>query len=616
MINKKQIIGLVIFFLLAGFLLLATLISRQNIDIRNRAAGTNEIDIHFLPPSGTFSPGQTFDAQLNLFKVASRSINVSGAQVVLDISTKFNIVSANCIAPFDGLPFVSIQGQKVTLMCAIAIGTNPVPVTSSDLAFANVKLMVDPGAAVGSAPISFTSTRATEGGISGQAPDVSTAGTAPSYIIGTQGATSTPGGPTNSPQPTNPSDPTPTTIGPTQPVTQEYVIDVGEKDSLTIHIGGVGPTPTVIAGEVDMTFSPSTGSLPPDTNFKIMANAGTNSIAFGRVVFTFDPVKINLASEITTNPNLSTIVEKTTAASANSTGRAVVVIAASPTDTLPSGSFEFASVTFTSVTQAADQTTVNFDSADMQIVDGTGTERTISVSSLGLELNGGEPPSPTPTTEPGEPTPTPTDVPGDVPLLKFSAILNHTQNNPDLYFKLRVKDDLFFLANEISQSPSCQTAGPGEKDYIVPMRAVNGIYQPTNLPLVADTPSGTIADVTPEGYVVLAGIAPDNYYTLMLKTEKFRGTEVVRHLNLASGQNGVYDWTGIPLEPGDLPDPNTNFLQDCTVNAIDISLIVSRIGQTGATDLFVADVNFDGIVNGNDVSKVVNTLSTKPDDDL
>ena len=71
-----------------------------------------------------------------------------------------------------------------------------------------------------------------------------------------------------------------------------------------------------------------------------------------------------------------------------------------------------------------------------------------------------------------------------------------------------------------------------------------------------------------------------------------------------------------PLEPGDLPNPNDNLLQDCTVNSVDISLMVSRIGSTGGADLQVADVNFDGSVNGNDISKVVNTLSTKPDDDL
>jgi hypothetical protein len=56
--------------------------------------------------------------------------------------------------------------------------------------------------------------------------------------------------------------------------------------------------------------------------------------------------------------------------------------------------------------------------------------------------------------------------------------------------------------------------------------------------------------------------------------------------------------------------------QDCTVNSVDLSMLISRIGSIDAGNLAVADVNFDGIVNGNDVSKVVNTLSTKPDDDI
>ena len=69
------------------------------------------------------------------------------------------------------------------------------------------------------------------------------------------------------------------------------------------------------------------------------------------------------------------------------------------------------------------------------------------------------------------------------------------------------------------------------------------------------------------------------------------------------------------LTSEDLPDPNNNLTLDCTINSIDLSLIESRIGFTDISSLNIADVNYDSIVNGNDIAKVVNTLSIKPDDD-
>ena len=73
------------------------------------------------------------------------------------------------------------------------------------------------------------------------------------------------------------------------------------------------------------------------------------------------------------------------------------------------------------------------------------------------------------------------------------------------------------------------------------------------------------------------------------------------------------------MEPGDLPDPNNSHKQDCTVNSIDLTLIETILDsqeQSGQSNLDIADVNYDGIVNANDLSKVVKTLSTKPDDDI
>ncbi|OGG05496.1 hypothetical protein A3D05_01555 [Candidatus Gottesmanbacteria bacterium RIFCSPHIGHO2_02_FULL_40_24] len=152
-------------------------------DIRNRAAGTNEVGLRFSPMSGIYKPGDVIDLKVTLHKLVSRSINVSGAQAVFTVSDKFNVGEVNCQSPFDGLPFVKVNGQTVTVFCAINTFTSPVPVTSSDLPFASVSLTVSQQALEGQALIEFVSTRVTESGISGQAPDVSTAGTSATFTI-------------------------------------------------------------------------------------------------------------------------------------------------------------------------------------------------------------------------------------------------------------------------------------------------------------------------------------------------------------------------------------------------------------------------------------------------
>ncbi|OGG02135.1 hypothetical protein A2W14_02730 [Candidatus Gottesmanbacteria bacterium RBG_16_37_8] len=589
--NKK----LILVILLALVLPLLVLAARQIQDTRKRAAGSNEVGMRFSPASGTFTAGEQVRVKVVMHKLATRTINVSGVQAVLNVSDKFNIDSVQCEAPFNALPFVRINGQSVTLMCAIASVANPVAVTSADLPFASLNLTVADAAVDGPAPIAFSSTRATEAGIAGQAPDVSTAGTTGDYNIGGGG------------------------ISPTLP-------------------DGVTVTPPV-TGDVVLSFSPGTVVVPPSKPVKIMAQVGSNNIAFTRTVITFDQAKINLGSEISTNPNLSTIVEKTSMATANSQGKAIIVVATAPTDSKPTGSFELASFTLSGIsTQANDTASINFETTDMQFVEGAGQQLTIGVIPLGVTVNGQDISITPPTGNDFEvpigtkdvinvdiaqgPTPTgaqPTDVPGNIPQITFSAVLSHSQNNPDLYFRLRVKDELFFLDNpNIILSPSCNVPSAGDKDYYIPMRAVGTIYKPVSS-IGIPPPSGVnVANVTADGWVILDGVNENRYYSLILKAPKFRGSQMVDHVFLRGGQrtDQIYSWVNNPLEPGDLPNPNNQMLQDCTVNSIDISLMIARIGNTGTNEIEVADVNFDGIVNGNDISKVVNTLSTKPDDDL
>src|SRR3989338_3969530 len=330
--NKK----LILIILLAGLLPLLILAARQIQELRGRAAGTSEVGVRLTPSSGTFNPGEQMTLKIAMHKLATRAINVSGAQAQILVSDKFTINSASCEAPFNSLPFTRITGQNITVMCAISSAETPVAVTAADLPFATLNLTVAGSAVAGSGPVTFTSTRVTEAGVSGQAPDVSTAGESGNY-----------------------------------------------------DVGGGGGTPPV-TGDVVLSFSPGQVNLPPDSTVKIMADSGTKKVGFTRTVFTFDPAKINLASEITaTNPNLSTPVEKTSMAVANQQGKAVIVVASSPSDIPPGGVFEMASFTIKAISTAANDTaTINFLTSDMQYIDEANQILTLGAIPLSITLNG------------------------------------------------------------------------------------------------------------------------------------------------------------------------------------------------------------------------------------
>lgn len=205
---------------------------------------------------------------------------------------------------------------------------------------------------------------------------------------------------------------------------------------------------------------------------------------------------------------------------------------------------------------------------------------------------------------------------GNDPQIKFTSKLAGAETHPDMYFKLRAIDDLAFMSDPNS-APTCESPGAGGVDLYVPMQADSfGVYTPVTSINVPSPAGGTVATVA-DGWVILTGMSAGKYYTLNLKAPKTRGTEMLEHALLSAGQNANqnYDWTANALQPGDLPDPNNSNKQDCTVNSIDISLINSRLGNTDADSLEIADVSYDGVVNANDIAQVVGTLSTKPDDD-
>ncbi|MBI2616559.1 hypothetical protein HYW55_00295 [Candidatus Gottesmanbacteria bacterium] len=279
--NLKQII---IVALLAMGLLIGLILVRQQQDLRKQATGSGEVNLTLNPSTGSYTPSQSFQAKIKLHKTATRGINISGAEAVLTIPQQLTVSSASCLSPFNGTPFVTQSATSVTLLCAISAGTSPVSL-STDIEFASISYMVKSGIQLGTATVSFTSTRVTEAGIPGQAPDVSTSGQSASYTISTTTSTGTPT-PTKTPTPSVPAagsgtptrtptpsllpsgSPTPTrtptpspsivptrtptpvaTLTPTPPSGNEhYNYDVGQKTPLTINIGsgdGGGDNPSI-----------------------------------------------------------------------------------------------------------------------------------------------------------------------------------------------------------------------------------------------------------------------------------------------------------------------------------------------------------------------------------
>lgn len=195
LMTKKQKLGLAVFILLIAVLPALVILSRNNQDIRNRAAGTSEVNVSFNPSTGTKPIGTPFDLELRVNKnpivTAGRDILVSGAQATVTVSDKFIINSATCKSPFDGLKVARITGQSITFMCAIGVGAEPVSTTGLGTGFADINLTPKDDTS-GVADITFDSTRITEAGIPGQAPDVSNAGQNATFTISSNTPSITP----------------------------------------------------------------------------------------------------------------------------------------------------------------------------------------------------------------------------------------------------------------------------------------------------------------------------------------------------------------------------------------------------------------------------------------
>lgn len=268
---------------------------------------------------------------------------------------------------------------------------------------------------------------------------------------------------------------------------------------------------------------------------------------------------------------------------------------------LPTGEITVATITFkgkkagsSQVAFTDDYQIVGFSSqqedVSLGIANKTGGNYTIALLLTPTPSNTPTPPN-TPTSTPTPsptPTPTPTQTPTPTPFspqisfaIKFTGM---GETKPALKVKLTVVNDV----------------SGNKKDFsgIEVSADINRIYHPSTWLTLTDIPTG-----------------PN--YNLFVKGPKHLKRRMAARISLYPNQDtrNNFDWTGKPLEPGDLPDPNQNFKQDGKVDAHDASLLLDRLYFQTESDLAVADLNYDGIVNLNDFSLLVATLSQKYEDE-
>ncbi len=203
----------------------------------------------------------------------------------------------------------------------------------------------------------------------------------------------------------------------------------------------------------------------------------------------------------------------------------------------------------------------------------------------------------------------------DAVYVRFKIKLEWAQFKPEIKVRLKAVD--LSVSPTPKPADTCQKPGAGEYFYRdIPMVADSyGQYSPKKGATFTDSKGE--AQITSEGWVPLRGLTPDKNYALFVKGPKHRDIKMEKSVTLKKAQaiSQDFNWTDKLLPPGDLPDPNNNFIQDCVVNSVDLTLAEDRIGRTDKNSLDIADVNYDNIVNASDVSKIVKTLEENEEDD-
>jgi hypothetical protein len=191
----------------------------------------------------------------------------------------------------------------------------------------------------------------------------------------------------------------------------------------------------------------------------------------------------------------------------------------------------------------------------------------------------------------GEPTPIPTSPPTGWPELTFSIKFVGTE--------YRVNDREYVIDD----------IGTRLMDVVVKGSGTVNKYE--EVPVEFDEQAiGT-------GSLELVGVEPGDGYAILIKgpvhlARRYCEDDQTEHcwlgeenITLNAGGNS-FDWTGLRLEPGDID-------QNGVVNSADFTTLKQALMTEGDVQ---EDLNFNGIVNGQDVTFFLGTLSTKYEDEI
>ncbi|OGG23451.1 hypothetical protein A3E42_00190 [Candidatus Gottesmanbacteria bacterium RIFCSPHIGHO2_12_FULL_40_13] len=308
--TKYRRLLLIIAIFVVLFLFLLKLNSTKKREIDKIEEGSREVAVQLNPREGEKVIGESFEVMISLSKRTDRDIKISGAQAELLASDGLKFDSAECLEPFNGLPYVKINGRIITLVCSISIDSEAVIISDDDINFGRVNLTAAGGGKASQESLSFNRVRVTESGIEGKAPDLSLLGGKALFVI-------------------------------------------NNTDIINFY------------------FEPSEVINPHNVRIKIIADSNDKNVAFIKTVVKFDPSKIKLEGEIETSTYFSTVVKKPGIDEINKSGIAAFVIASSPTDSQPSGVFEVANFPISTIPdENGYDTGIDFAVSEMQIVSG------------------------------------------------------------------------------------------------------------------------------------------------------------------------------------------------------------------------------------------------------
>lgn len=216
-------------------------------------------------------------------------------------------------------------------------------------------------------------------------------------------------------------------------------------------------------------------------------------------------------------------------------------------------------------------------------------------------------PSVTVTVPPDEPSPTVTDTPPDITIHPTIPV-NPAVGKVELSFVLSTQGITKELTNSQELPFQVKLKGPTNTEYS------SGI-------LTAKADKTWSGDVTFEnvksgtGYTIYvkAGKHIQKKVCVVAPNESVAGTYNCKlgSITLQQGKQS-FDFSRILLLAGDLPIGDQ---QDGQVNAQDIAFILNHKGSTEPDDLEIGDLNFDGIIDTQDMSLIVQSLNVKYDDE-